>query len=225
MDPLRAFAELGTRFLRPPHELGRRISDIKALLFDWDGVFNDGEKDAQGGSPFSEVDSMGVNLLRFALWRQRRELPPCAIITGQHNPMAETFAQRERLHAVYAGYTHKPEAFDAFLAEHALDPRHVAFFFDDVLDLPVARRCGLRVLLRRRSSPVLENFIVARGDADLLTHYSGGLHGLREACEVLLALSGRPDEIFEQRVQHDAVYQAYLADKGAVTTRLHRHAR
>lgn len=218
MDPLKAFADLGSRFLRPPHELSRRIAEVRALLFDWDGVFNDGVKDAEGSSPFSEVDSMGVNLLRFALWRQRKVLPVCAIITGQHNRQAVGFAERERFDGVYTGFTHKPEAFDAFLAEHQLDPRHVAFFFDDVLDLPVARRCGLRVLLRRRSSPVLENFIVARNDADLLTHHSGGYHGLREACELLLAIGGRPEEVFEHRVLHDTVYQTYLAEKNAVAT-------
>ena len=40
--------------------LARQLHGIRALVFDWDGVFNDGWKDAQGGSPFSEVDSMGA---------------------------------------------------------------------------------------------------------------------------------------------------------------------
>ena len=113
------FSAHGARFVIGERDLDARCSRLKAVLFDWDGVFNDGFKDAEGGSPFSEVDSMGVNLLRFALWLKNDEqLPKAAIITGQHNPFAERFAQREGLHGLYMGFTNKPDAFDAFLATH-----------------------------------------------------------------------------------------------------------
>ena len=42
-----------------------RLDKIKAFVFDWDGVFNNGAKDSEGASPFNEVDAMGTNLLRF----------------------------------------------------------------------------------------------------------------------------------------------------------------
>lgn len=225
MDNLKAFARLGTRFLRPPDVLQRQLGDIRAILFDWDGVFNDGWKDLQGGSPFSEVDSMGVNLLRFSLWMRERRMLPAAIITGQHNPFAERFAQREHFNGVYMGFTNKTEAFDSFLATHGLEARQVAFFFDDVLDLPVARRCGLRVLIKRENSPVLENHIVSRGDAELLTHFSGGAHGLREACELLLVLAGRADDVIEHRVRYSEDYVAYLTDRAALDPTVVRNPR
>jgi len=49
-------------------ELGQRANRIKAVLFDWDGVFNDGWKDPEDGSALNGrgVDSMVVNKLRFA---------------------------------------------------------------------------------------------------------------------------------------------------------------
>jgi 3-deoxy-D-manno-octulosonate 8-phosphate phosphatase (KDO 8-P phosphatase) len=225
MDYLKAFANLGTRFMRPPDVLQRQLGQVRALVFDWDGVFNDGWKDLDGGSPFSEVGSMGVNLLRFALWQRDRKLLPCIIITGQHNPHAERFVQRERLNAIYMGFTHKPDAFDAFLNEHGLDPKQVAFFFDDVLDLPVARRCGFRVLIKRRSSPLLENFIVAKSDTDLVTHFSGGDQGLREACELLIGLNGRAVETLEHRIRHSEDYQAYLEERAAITPLVVRNPR
>jgi 3-deoxy-D-manno-octulosonate 8-phosphate phosphatase (KDO 8-P phosphatase) len=152
MSLLLPFTTHGLRTTASEPELLRRLARTKAVLFDWDGVFNDGFKDAEGGSPFSEVGSMGVNLLRFALWL--RNGPP-AQGRGDHRPaqplFAERFAQRERLHGVYMGFTNKPDAFDAFLAKHGLQAEEVAFFFDDVLDLPVAARCGLRVMI---GSPV-----------------------------------------------------------------------
>ena len=225
MDYLKAFATLGTRFLRPPDVLQRQLGMVRAVIFDWDGVFNGGWKDEQGGSPFSEVDSMGVNLLRFALWQREQRMLPAAIITGQRNPQAEQFARREHFNSIHMGYTHKPEAFQAFLAAHQLEARQVAFFYDDVLDIPVARQCGLRVLIKRRSSPMLENHIVAQGDADLLTHFSGAEHGLREACEVLIGLCGRPSDTFEHRIKHSDLYQSYLSERAAISTHVDRKER
>ena len=225
MDYLKAFANLGTRFMRPPDVLQRQLGQMRGLVLDWDGVFNDGWKDADGGSPFSEVGSMGLNLLRFALWQRDRRMLPCAIITGQHNPCAERFAQREKLDGIYMGFTNKPDAFDAFLETHKLEAKQVVFFFDDVLDLPVARRCGFRILIKRRSSPLLENHIVSKGDADLVTHYSGGEHGLREACELLVGLNGRSADTIEQRVRYSEDYQTYLSERAAIATQVLRNPR
>ncbi|MEZ4806970.1 MAG: hypothetical protein R2815_05780 [Flavobacteriales bacterium] len=86
MSLLHPYLSQGLRIARPEPELEHRLAAIKAVLFDWDGVFNNGFKDAEGGSPFSEVGSMGVNLLRFALWLRNGHLPKAAVIAGQHNP-------------------------------------------------------------------------------------------------------------------------------------------
>lgn len=203
----------------------QRLSRIKAVICDWDGVFNDGSKDAEGGSPFSEVDSMGINLLRFALWLRKEELPYSAIITGQNNAFAERFAQREHLHGIYAGYTHKPEAFDRFLAQHDLRPEEVLFVFDDVLDLPVAERCGMRVLIGHRATELFQRTCIERGLVDIHINLDGSHHGLREACELLIQLLGNWERVIDHRVAYDAVYQRYLATRQAVVTEVVRHTR
>lgn len=223
MEYLKAFANLGTRFMRPPDVLQRNLGQIRALLFDWDGVFNDGWRDTQGGSPFSEVGSMGVNLLRFALWQREKRRIPCGVITGQQNVQAENFTTREKFEDLFMGFKNKPAAFDEFLRKHKLEPRQVAFFFDDILDLPIARRCGFRVMIRRRNSPLFENHVVSKGDTDLLTHFSGGENGLREACELLVGLTGRADDVIEHRVKFSDLYQEYLADRGKVELTISRN--
>ncbi len=221
-----AFVEQGVRFHLTEAALEIRSLAIKAVLFDWDGVFNDGFKDAEGCSPFSEVDSMGVNLLRFALWlRNDEKLPKAAIITGQHNMIAERFAERERFHGVYMGYTNKPEAFDAFLAKHGLKAEEVAFFFDDVLDLPVAQRCGLRILLGHRATHHFQQYVEAGGHADITIPTGGGHHALRQACELLIASWGEWDRVVDHRVRYDLVYQRYLADRNAITREVKRNER
>lgn len=225
MNVLKPFIDGGLRVIGSEKELLRRLARTKAVLFDWDGVFNDGFKDAEGGSPFGEVGSMGVNLLRFALWLRNGSLPKAAVITGQHNPFAERLAQRERFHDVYMGFANKPDAFDAFLAKHGLEADEVAFVFDDAIDLPVAARCGFRVLI---GSPVTAWFVeqvVARGEADLVTANSGGNNGLREATDALIVLLGNGPEVIAHRAGFTGTYQRYLAERQAVEPILVRNVR
>ncbi len=205
-----------TRFLHDPVELQRRAKKIKAVLFDWDGVFNDGWKDLDGGSPFSEVGSMGVNMLRFGLWLKNGMNPPSAVITGQVNPHAEKFVKRERFHSIFMGYINKPDAFADFLKDNNLKPDEVAFFFDDAIDLPVAARCGLRVLLGRKGGERFTEHVVSRGDADIVTACSGGENGLREATEAVLECMGLLGEVMNRRAEYGEVYQRYLQERNTM---------
>lgn len=219
------FIANGLRVIGSEKEILRRLARTKAVLFDWDGVFNDGFKDADGGSPFSEVGSMGVNLLRFALWLRNGSLPKAAIITGQHNHFAERFAERERLHGVYMGFTNKPEAFDAFLAQHDLQPEEVAFFFEDVLHLPVAERCGLRVMIGSPVTAWLSEQFVQRGAVDLITAHPGGANGLRQATDAVIALLGQGDTVINERAAYSSTYQEYLSQRQAVQPEVVRNPR
>jgi len=160
-----------------------------------------------------------------ALWLRNGHLPRAAVITGQHNPYAERFAQRERLHGVYMGFTNKPDAFDAFLAKHGLQAEEVAFFFDDVLDLPVAARCGLRVMIGSPVTAWLVDQAIARGEVDLVTANSGGNNGLREATDAVIALLGNGREVIDHRVQYSETYQRYLSERQAVVPEIVRNAR
>ncbi len=226
MERPNPFHELGTEVLMTPDDLRTRLADIRAVLFDWDGVFNDGWKDLDGGSPFSEVGSMGVNMLRFGLWMQNGEqLPYAAIITGQHNPHAERFAQREKLHGLYMGFIDKRQAFDAFLKEHGLKEHEVAFFFDDAIDLAVADRCGVRILMRGQAGEFFAQHAIARGCVDLITALSGGQNGLREATDALLTVMGRYADAIDNRADYSPTYQRYLAQRQAVVPAIVKAAR
>ena len=211
-----------TRYLRSPDELQRRAKNIKAVLFDWDGVFNDGWKDFDRGSPFSEVGSMGVNMLRFALWLKTGSNPPAAVITGQINPLAEGFVQREKLQGIYMGFINKPDAFEAFLRNNALKPEEVVFFFDDAIDLALAKQCGLRVMIGRKAGMRFTEHVIARGDADIITANSGGENGLREATEAVIELIGNFAEVFDQRASFSEEYQRYLQERNATEPKVER---
>ena len=87
------FTAAGGNFVTPVEELIQKLAECRAVVFDWDGVFNAGRKGHTSSSGFAEVDSMGTNMLRYGLWRRQGELPYTAIITGENNESAIGFAQ------------------------------------------------------------------------------------------------------------------------------------
>ncbi len=61
---LEKFTAAGGSFVTPVEELIQKLDECRAVVFDWDGVFNAGRKGQASSSGFSEVDSMGTNMLR-----------------------------------------------------------------------------------------------------------------------------------------------------------------
>ena len=203
--------------MAPASVLVEKLADIRAFLFDWDGVFNEGTKAAGASSPYSEPDSMGTNLLRFGGWRQHGTLPVVGILTALDNPTAVGLARREHFQVVYFGFKHKAEALDHLLETYQLRPSQVAFVFDDVIDLSVARQCGLRFFVNRPASPLLRRFVTERKLADYCTGNSGGSHAVREICELILGLQGQYEATVEERIAFHGSYARYLAERNQTT--------
>jgi 3-deoxy-D-manno-octulosonate 8-phosphate phosphatase (KDO 8-P phosphatase) len=210
---IKLFEKEGGEFVSPPSLFADKLKKIKAVLFDWDGVFNDGFKNAGDGSIFSEVDAMGTNLLRYALWRTHGQIPVSAIMTGENNPAAVHLARRESFHIVYSKIKNKAAMFASFCEGYKVHPSEVLFFFDDVLDLEVARLCGARIMIGRRSNVMLREFVKNSGFADYITHNDGGHHGLREGAELTIGLLGQFEDVVNNRMVFSQDYQNYLADR------------
>lgn len=208
---LAPFRAGGGLLLADPDEIRARLARVRAFLFDWDGVFNDGGK-GDGPSGFSEADAMGTNLLRFGLWtRDDGRLPFVGILTGQDNPAAVELARRERFQAVYRGFLDKAAALEDLGRRHGIRPEETCFVYDDVLDLGVAGRCGLRVLVRNGAAPLLARYAGEAGLCDYVTGREGGAHAVRETAELLLGLAGLYDGLVRERAAHTDVYRRYLA--------------
>lgn len=213
-----AFAAIGGRFVGAPERLPQSLDRIRAVVFDWDGVFNSGAKGALA-SGFSEPDSMGTNMLRYGLWRQYGSIPCTAIITGADNPVALEFAAREHFSAVYSGIGDKGMVLAHLCREHGIDRVEVAVIFDDINDLAMARDCGARFMVSRRASPMLTEFVTGRAACDYVTGARGDAHAVREVCELMLAFRGQFDDVVESRVALDDDYRNYFRARQAVPTR------
>ncbi|MBS1949984.1 MAG: hypothetical protein OJF59_002371 [Cytophagales bacterium] len=205
------FTKTGGIFCRPFAEFREQVLRTRAYLFDWDGVFNDGVKSGAGGSLFSEVDAMGTNMLRFGHWLKHQHLPVVAVITGEENPAAQYLAQREKFNAIYFKSANKQVAFNHFLEAFSLKENEIAFVYDDVLDLALAGRCGLRIMVRHAATPTLQQYAIKNELADYIT--SGHDHAVRESCELMLASMEKYDEAISRRSAFDTVYQSYLNER------------
>jgi 3-deoxy-D-manno-octulosonate 8-phosphate phosphatase (KDO 8-P phosphatase) len=197
-------------FITDKEQMTKRLSSIKAFVFDWDGVFNLGAKDENGCSTFTEVDAMGVNLLRLNYYLRNQTCPKVAIITGENNKTAFGLAKREHFDAVYYNAKNKKLAVDHFCREFGLQPHQIAFVFDDVLDLNVSAMAGIRCMINRPSTPMFKQYVIHNQLVDYITKYTGGEFGVREVAELLMGLSGSYNEALTHRMNYTEEYSAYI---------------
>lgn len=209
------FQKAGGEFIVSPFVLEQKALTVSAFLFDWDGVFNDGIKGDGKSSHFSEADSMGLNILRFSYWLKHGKLPFTAIVTGEHNESAFHLAKRECFNAVYFKTIHKMMALTHIEETQKIKSDAVAFMFDDILDLGLASKVGLRILINRHSSPLFREYVRTEKLADYITFSEGGTHGVREATELVNGLLGNLEQAIKSRVAFDEKYQRYLEEKRA----------
>jgi len=209
-----AFESAGGRFVMPAEDIAVALNGCRGIVFDWDGVFNAGRKGESTQSDFTEVDSMGTNMLRYGLWRGAGSLPFAAIISGENNKTAIQFAQREHFDRVYTGVRDKRQVIEQISSEVGLDPSQLTCVFDDINDLGMAAMCGVRLMVRRDASPLLANYATSNATCDYLTGSSH--YAVREVCELLLGLLGSYDDVVTSRVAVDDDYQRYFEARQAV---------
>lgn len=212
------FTSRGGVFLTEPADLASRLETIQGLIFDWDGVFNNGVKGTGLASTYSEADSMGTNMLRYGLWLSNHSLPITAIITGEINDSAKRLAEREHFNAIYQASGNKREVIEELSEQYGLVAKNLICIFDDINDLGMASVCGIRIMIRQSSAPLLQKFVVEEGLADYMTAAESGGQAVREVSEMLLGLMGSFDRVVRSRMATDEQYKAYFKERQAVTT-------
>ena len=91
------------------------------------------------------------------------------------------------------------------------------FVFDDVLDLSIASRCGLRFLIRRKAGPLFERYVKEKGLCDYISANSGSHYGVREVCELVLGMLGVFSQVVDERVEFGNKYHQYLSKRSDIS--------
>ena len=193
------------------------FEDFDGLILDWDGVFTDGRKTAAGDSSFSEIDLMGLNLLRFGFFLQTGRMLRTAIATGERNPTAEHVALREHFdHFIY--YCKNKQNSIPILSESwASTSSRWMFVFDDVLDFGLAKEVGLRAMVVRPQTAGTKKFAVDRKLVDVELPESCGI---RHFCEKTLDQVGIFEKVLNHRIDWTSEYQLYWNQRNHISTKI-----
>lgn len=211
-----AFTSIGGRFILPAETIKSKLADIKAFVFDWDGVFNSGFKSEAAPSLFSETDSAGLNLLRYSYYRTNKLLPLSTIITGEENPAALHFAKRENFNHVFMKVVNKIDAINHLCKRNNISPGQIACVFDDVNDLSMARACGLRFMINKSSNPAFQSAAIKNNLCDYITGTQQPDYPLREVCELIMSFTNTFEESLLSRLNLDDTYKKFLEQKKSV---------
>jgi 3-deoxy-D-manno-octulosonate 8-phosphate phosphatase (KDO 8-P phosphatase) len=169
-------------------DVGRRASRVRLLLLDCDGVLTDGRiTPVEGGEElksFHTRDGHGLVMLHRAGLRS-------GIISGRTSRLVELRAADLGISYVRQGALDKVEVFESLLAEAGVEPEGVAYVGDDVVDIPLMRRCGLGVAVADATPDTREA-------AHHVTRLPGGHGAVREVCELILKAQGLWDELMKR---------------------------
>ena len=164
-----AFDDLGP-------ELRERISRVRLMIFDVDGVLTDGRVIyLDNGTEIKEFDARdghGIKLL------QRAGIE-VALISGRATPAVEHRAAGLGIQRVYQGIKVKVEAYRGLLADTGYTEAQTGYMGDDLIDIPVMRRAGFAVAVADCSPHLLPY-------AHYVTRSRGGRGAAREVCEMIL---------------------------------------
>jgi len=185
-----------------------RAKKVKLILFDVDGVLTDGKiwifPAAAGGQPsvlqqsaqedrqigtgthgttlieakgFHAHDGAAISLARLGGIKT-------GIITKR---VSETVALRARdlkMEHVYQGIQNKAGVFAQILEKDGISAAEAAFVGDDVIDLPVMRKCGFAIAVKNARAEV-------KAEAHWVTPHAGGDGAARDAIEYILKAQGK----------------------------------
>ena len=84
----------------------------------------------------------------------------------------------------------------------------------------MASECGARFLVRRNSSPLLQDFVLKNDYCDYITAAQADSYAVREIAELALGLMGVFDTVVSSRVKYDDDYCEYFSARQVVATQL-----
>ena len=202
-----------------PEKLAEKLAKVRVLAFDWDGVFNSGEK-GHYPSTYNEIDSMGINMLRFGYFLLKKLNPVCIIVTGERNDIAIRWAEREHFHAVFLKAKHKADILSILEDRYKVQREEILFVFDDIHDLSLAAAIGVRFLIPNAGARQFEAYCRKMNHCDYISKNPGGQFALREISESVLLLLGLFEKTVKHRIEFKGIYLDYWQKRNRTVTEI-----
>jgi 3-deoxy-D-manno-octulosonate 8-phosphate phosphatase (KDO 8-P phosphatase) len=153
------------------------------MLFDVDGVLTDGKlwygPEGEALKAFHALDGHGIKLLI-------ETGTTVALLSGRSSAAVTRRASELGIAHVLQGVEDKRAAFEMLAEKLGIPAVESGFMGDEVVDLPVLRRCGFACAPAEAHERV-------RASAHYVTKAPAGAGAAREACEFVLRAQGRLD--------------------------------
>ncbi|SFV62326.1 3-deoxy-D-manno-octulosonate 8-phosphate phosphatase [hydrothermal vent metagenome] len=165
-----------------------KAKQIKLLILDVDGVLTDGgiyfSLNGEELKRFNALDGHGLKLLQ-------QTGVKVAIISARKSELLKRRMQDLGITLVYQGCDNKLIAFEEIKTKLKLENTQIAYVGDDVIDLPVMSKIGLKIAVEN-AHEFVKNY------ADIITKKSGGNGAVREVCDYLLKAQGKYEQLMNQ---------------------------
>ena len=152
------------------------LADIKAIAFDFDGVFTDNRvyvmQNGEEAVVCDRSDGMGISMLRKAGI-------PLIIISTEKNPVVSVRAAKLNID-VLQGIENKLPVLSQWAADNQLSIGQVAFIGNDINDVDCLSAVGLGIA-------VADAYPVAVDAADFVLTKKGGQGAVREIADLWLS--------------------------------------
>jgi 3-deoxy-D-manno-octulosonate 8-phosphate phosphatase (KDO 8-P phosphatase) len=206
------------RAARIPAMSKGRAKKIKLILFDVDGVLTDGKiwifpspagvqqttqehaakhQDEAGFGLLSQtmIEAKGFNAhdgTAFSMLRLGGI--KTGLITKRISDTVALRARDLKINHVHQGIQDKLTCFEGILKKENLKASEAAFVGDDVIDLPVMRKCGLAMAVANARREV-------KKEAHVVTEHCGGDGAARDAVEYILKAQGKWKRVVSEYIR------------------------
>jgi 3-deoxy-D-manno-octulosonate 8-phosphate phosphatase (KDO 8-P phosphatase) len=158
-------------------------SRVRVAAFDVDGILTDGRLYYTDGGEeikaFHVHDGHGIKMLS-------ESGITVAIITSRTSRVVENRARDLGIEFLFQGVANKLETLRDLLRRLQIDMQAASYMGDDLIDLPVLRRCGF-------AASVPDAPAVVRKHAHYVTRAAGGCGAVREFAELVMQARGTLD--------------------------------
>ena len=163
----------------------RRAERVRLIIFDVDGVLTDGGiyigPEGELFKPFFCRDGLDITLAHRAGLKT-------AIITGRESEHLRYRANELHITEVYQGNLDKRAAYADLKAKLGLADEEIAYFGDDLVDLPIMGQVGF-------PAAVADAVQEVREVAVLQSDYPGGHGAVRQLIEFILKAQGKWEDL------------------------------
>lgn len=170
-----------------------KAKNIKAFIFDVDGVLSDGKiiLDDNG------IESKNFDIKDgFAVWSLTPLGYKKAIITGSSSTLVEHRAKQLKMDYLFMGKLNKRQAYKDFKEQSSLRDEEICYIGDDLIDLPLLLQVGLSATPSNGVDEVKKR-------VDIVLSHKGGNGAVRELIELVLKAQHRYDDWINEYLDCD----------------------